>query len=38
VIAAYAAEGFTLAARNVLGEWTTITIFPNFVANRGELW
>jgi ribosomal protein L11 methyltransferase len=28
VIAAYAEEGFTLAARNVLGEWTTITICP----------
>jgi ribosomal protein L11 methyltransferase len=28
VIAAYAAEGFRLVARDVLGEWTTITISP----------
>jgi ribosomal protein L11 methyltransferase len=28
VIAAYHAEGFGLVARDVLGEWTTITISP----------
>jgi len=28
VIAAYAAEGFRLVARDRLGEWTTITISP----------
>ena len=28
VIAAYAEQGFGLVARDVLGEWTTITISP----------
>jgi ribosomal protein L11 methyltransferase len=28
VIAAYGAEGFGVVARDVLGEWTTITISP----------